>query len=99
MRIVAVGKRAFVSGFMLAGAEGIVAESPNEALSVIERLVEAGNVGLILVSTDVSEPIRPQLSSIKAKRPVPLIYEVPPPGEKREVKIEYRSMLREMLGI
>ena len=99
MRIVAVGRRAFVSGFMLSGVEGIVVESPDEALSTIERLVKEGDVGLIIVSSDVSEPIRQRISSIKAKIPVPLIYEVPAPGEKKEVKIEYRSMLRDLLGI
>lgn len=99
MRIVAVGRRAFVSGFMLSGVEGAVVKSPEDALKLIEKLADEGDVGLIIVSTDISKPIRFQLSYLKARKMVPLIYEVPAPGSKEEVRIEYRGMLRRLLGI
>ena len=84
---------------MLSGIEGVVVNSSEEALKMINELIKEDDVGLIIVSDDVAEPIRVQLSYIKARKPVPLIYEIPAPGSKKEVKIEYRSMLREMLGI
>jgi len=36
--------------------------------------------------------------AVRAKRAVPLIYEVPGPGSKLE-KVEYRAMLRAILGV
>jgi vacuolar-type H+-ATPase subunit F/Vma7 len=51
-----------------------------------------------MVSDEVARPIRGELMAVRAKRAVPLIYEVPGPGSKLE-KVEYRAMLRAILGV
>ncbi len=98
MRVVAVGSRTFVAGFKIAGAEGIEVTSPEEALNQIRTLVNNPQVGLIIVSEDLSSQFRAQLNEIRARKAMPLIYELPPPTGKPK-KIDYRSMLREVLGI
>ncbi len=50
------------------------------------------------MSDDVAKDIRGKLNTIRAKRPVPLIFEVPAPGSKGE-KVEYRDMLKQILGV
>jgi len=98
LKVVAIGGKAFVTGFVLSGVTGEYVSSSKEALERIERLVMDADVGLVMVSDEVSKPIRDDLTAIRSKRPVPLIYEVPGPGSKQE-KVEYRAMLRSILGV
>jgi V/A-type H+-transporting ATPase subunit F len=98
LKVVAVGGKAFVTGFVLAGVAGEYVTSPHEALEKIESLVADPEVGLVMVSDDVSKPIRDDLTAIRAKRATPLIYELPGPGSKQE-KVEYKTMLRSILGV
>jgi V/A-type H+/Na+-transporting ATPase subunit F len=98
LKVVAIGGKAFVTGFVLSGVTGEYVSSPSEALERIQKLVSDPQVGLIMVSDDVAKPIRGNLTTIRSKRPIPLIYEVPGPGSKQE-KVEYRAMLRSILGV
>ena len=98
MKVVAVGGKAFVTGFVLSGVSGEYVPSPSAALERVEALSRDPTVGLIMVSDEVSKPIGDKLTSLKSKKAVPLIYEVPGPGSKKE-KVEYRAMLRAILGV
>ncbi|HEY9406727.1 MAG TPA: V-type ATP synthase subunit F [Nitrososphaera sp.] len=98
MRIVAIGRRVFVTSFQLAGVKGVKVESPAEALAEINKMGEGTDVGLVLLSDDIGKEIRYQLTSIRAKRPIPLIYELPSPGSKKE-KVDYRALLKQILGV
>lgn len=98
MRIIAIGSRVFVTSFQLAGVKGVKVESPAEALTEINKMGEGTDVGLVLLSDDIGKEIRYQLTSIRAKRPIPLIYELPSPGSKKE-KVDYRALLKQILGV
>jgi V/A-type H+/Na+-transporting ATPase subunit F len=98
MRIVAIGSRVFVTSFQLAGVKGVKVESPAEALAEINKMGEGTDVGLVLLSDDIGKEIRYQLTSIRAKRPIPLIYELPSPGSKKQ-KVDYRALLKQILGV
>lgn len=98
MKVVAVGGKAFVTGFVLSGVEGEYVSNPSAALQKIETLVKDPTVGLIMVSDEVAKPIGGDLTAIRSKKAIPLIYEVPGPGSKKE-KVEYRAMLRAILGV
>ena len=92
MRIVAIGSRVFVTSFQLAGVKGVKVESP------INRMDENSGVGLVLLSDDIGKEIRYQLTNLRAKRPIPLIFELPSPGSKKE-KVDYRALLKQILGV
>jgi V/A-type H+-transporting ATPase subunit F len=98
MRLVAIGSRVFVTSLRLAGVQGIVADSPGQALSQINSIGTSDDVGLLLLSDDIGKEIRYQLTDIRAKRPIPLIFELPSPGSKKE-DIDYRSLLKQILGM
>jgi V/A-type H+-transporting ATPase subunit F len=98
MQIVAIGSRVFVTSFQLAGVKGVKVETPSEALTEINRMDENSGVGLVLLSDDLGREIRNQLTSLRAKRPVPLIFELPSPGSKKE-KVDYRALLKQILGV
>lgn len=98
MKVVAVGGKAFVTGFVLSGVTGEYASTGTAALEKIQKLVRDPTVGLIMVSDDVAKPIAGDLTLLRSKKAIPLIYEVPGPGSKKE-KVEYRAMLRAILGV
>jgi V/A-type H+/Na+-transporting ATPase subunit F len=98
LKVVAVGGKAFVTGFVLSGVSGEYVSTPSAALAKIESLSKDPTVGLVMVSDEVAKPIADQLTLMKAKKAIPLIYEVPGPGSKKE-KVEYRAMLRAILGV
>lgn len=98
MKVVAVGGKAFVAGFVLSGVTGAYVGSSEAALARIEKLAKDPDVGLIMVSDEVARPIGDALTVLRAKKAIPLIYEVPGPGSKKE-KVEYRAMLRAILGV
>ena len=98
MKIVAVGTKAFVTGFALAGVQGEYVTSSQEAYERLGALLKDQEIGLIMMSDDLSKPIHDEITSIRAKRPVPLIYEVPAPGSKKQT-VDYRNILRQILGV
>jgi V/A-type H+/Na+-transporting ATPase subunit F len=98
MKVVAVGGKAFVTGFVLSGVSGEYVSSAASALERIQSLAKDTTVGLIMVSDEVAKPISDQLTALRSKKAIPLIYEVPGPGSKKE-KVEYRAMLRAILGV
>jgi V/A-type H+/Na+-transporting ATPase subunit F len=96
--VIAVGSRVFVTSFQLAGVEGIKANSAEEALNEISRIGNSADVGLILVSDDYGKQIRFQLTELRSKRPIPLIFELPSPGSTKE-NVDYRALLKQILGV
>jgi V/A-type H+-transporting ATPase subunit F len=98
MRIVAIGSRVFITSFQLAGVKGLKVESPTEALGEISKLAGKNDVGLVLLSDDIAKDIRKELTNIRAKTPIPLIFELPAPGSKKE-KVDYRALLKQILGV
>ena len=98
MRVVAIGSRGFVTGFELAGMDGVKVDDSEQAFSQIQQFMTKDDVALILVSEDLAKPIHDRLTEIRTKKPMPLIYEIPAPGSKRE-KVEYRDMLKSILGV
>jgi len=98
MKIVAVGGRSFVSGFMLAGIEGVEVVDSKQVLEEVKRLMTNKEIGLILVSDALSKDVRNDLTDIRSKQPVPLVYEIPAPGSKQE-KVEYRELIKRVLKV
>ncbi|MGH9991059.1 MAG: V-type ATP synthase subunit F [Nitrososphaera sp.] len=98
MQIVAIGSRVFVTSFQLAGVKGVKVESSQEALTEINKMNEGSGIGLVLLSEDIGKEIRYQLTNLRAKRPIPLIFELPSPGSKKE-KVDYRALLKQILGV
>lgn len=98
MKIVAIGGRPFVSGLQLAGVDGMHVSTPKEALQKIKQLMNQSNIGLIIISDDFEKEIKDQITDIRLKKAVPIIYSVPAPGNKQE-KVHYRELVKQMLKI
>lgn len=98
VRVIAIGGQSFVTGFLLSGVEGYVADDPTQALQKIREFSRRDDVGLMVLSDDISEPIRDELNTIRMKKPIPVIYELPGPNSQRK-PIDYKQMLKKVLGI
>lgn len=97
MKIVTVGSKVFVTSSQLAGIQGIIAETPDKALNEIKKLTDDSDVGLILVSDDISDPINDELTALRTKKST-LVFSLPAPGSEK-VEVDYRVMLKKILGV
>jgi len=97
VKIVTVGSRVFVTSSQLAGIQGIIAETPDKALDEIKKLTEDSDVGLVLVSDDISDPINDELTALRTKKST-LVFSLPAPGSEK-VEVDYRVMLKKILGV
>jgi len=97
VKIFTVGSRSFVTSFQLAGVPGIISETPENALSEIKRLTDDSDVGLVLVSDDISEPINDELTALRAEKDT-LVFALPAAGSEK-TDIDYRVMLKKILGV
>lgn len=97
VKIVTVGNRVFVTSSQLAGIKGIIAETPQQTLDEIKKLTNDSEVGLVLVSDDVSNPISDKLTALRTEKST-LVFSLPSPGSKK-VEIDYRKLLKKILGV
>jgi len=92
-----VGSKSFVTSFQLAGIPGIISQTPQMALSEIKKLTDDSEVGLVLVSDDVTESINDELTALRAQKST-LVFALPSVGSKK-TEVDYRVMLKKILGV
>ena len=97
MKIFTVGNKSFVASFQLAGVPGIISETPQKALDDINKLTEDSDVGLILVSDDITESINDELTALRAEKST-LVFALPAAGSEK-TEVDYRVMLKKILGV
>jgi len=97
VKIVTVGSKVFVTSSQLAGIQGIIAETPDKALDEIKKLTEDSDIGLVLVSDDISDPINDELTALRTKKST-LVFSLPAPGSEK-AEVDYRVMLKKILGV
>ncbi len=97
MKIFTVGNKSFVTSFQLAGVQGIISETPQHALDEIKKLTDDSDVGLVLVSDDITKSIDDELTALRAKKST-LVFALPSIGSGK-VEVNYRVMLKKILGV
>ena len=97
MKIFTVGSKSFVTSFQLAGIPGIISDTPHKALNQIRTLTDDSDVGLVLVSDDIAEPISDELTSLRAEKST-LVFALPAAGSEK-TEVDYRLMLKKILGV
>jgi len=97
MKIFTVGNKSFVTSFQLAGIPGKISEDPRKALSHIKKLTDDSDVGLILVSDDITGVIDDELTALRAAKST-LVFALPATGSEK-TEVDYRVMLKKILGV
>ena len=92
-----VGSRSFVTSFQLAGVSGVISETAEDAFREIDALTDDKDVGLVLVSDDVSNPISDKLTKLRTVKSA-IVFSLPAVGSSKST-IDYRSMLKKILGV
>ena len=97
MKIFTVGSKSFVTSFQLAGVPGIISETPQNAFDEIKKLTDDSDVGLVLVSDDITQAIDSELTELRAKKSA-LVFALPAAGSEK-TEVNYRVMLKKILGV
>jgi V/A-type H+-transporting ATPase subunit F len=97
VKIFTVGSKSFVTSFQLAGIPGKISENPQNALEEIKTLTDDSDVGLVLVSDDITESIGDELTALRAEKST-LVFALPAAGSEK-TEIDYRVMLKKILGV
>lgn len=97
MKIFTVGSKSFVTSFQLAGVPGIISDTPKKALDEIKKLTNDSDVGLVLVSDDMTESIGDELTELRAEKST-LVFALPSAGSEKS-EVDYRLMLKKILGV
>ena len=92
-----MGSKSFVTSFQLAGVPGIISETPKIALDEIKKLTDDSDVGLVLVSDDITESINDELTLLRAQKST-LVFALPAIGSEK-TEVDYRVMLKKILGV
>ena len=97
VKIFTVGSKSFVTSFQLAGVPGVISEDPQKALGEIRKLTDDPEVGLVLVSDDITEEINDDLTALRAEKST-LVFALPATGSEK-TEVDYRVMLKKILGV
>ena len=97
VKIFTVGSKSFVTSFQLAGIPGKISEDPQNALNEIKTLTDDSDVGLVLVSDDITEAISDELTKLRSEKST-LVFALPATGSEKN-EVDYRVMLKKILGV
>jgi vacuolar-type H+-ATPase subunit F/Vma7 len=79
MKILVIGHPEAVLGYSLVGVNGRVATNAEETNRALDEALADAAIGIILVTGDVAEMIRPRMDNLQLHSTVPLVVEIPAP--------------------
>ena len=93
MKFYTIGDEDTVLGFQMAGVEGQVVQTPEEAKEALNQAFEMEGLGVIILSERIAQSIRNLVDQYTFKTTFPLIIEIP----DRQGPLEGRGSIREMI--
>lgn len=97
MRVFVLGHEDAVLGFWLAGVEGEILADPAQAVARLEELHRGGEVGLVVITSDLARGMGRQLEEFRSRYTLPIVLEIPAPGETVR-RPSARELLRRAVG-
>jgi V/A-type H+/Na+-transporting ATPase subunit F len=79
MKVLVIGHPDAVLGFSLVGVQGVPVTNADEINRALDEALAAKEVGIILVTQDVSSQIVSRMDQLKLRSTVPLVVEIPGP--------------------
>jgi V/A-type H+-transporting ATPase subunit F len=98
MKYFVIGDEDTVLGFSLVGTQGLVASNPDQARSVLEKALENKEFGIIIITEDVADMIRPMVDRYLFSETFPLIVEIPGRFSQGRPK-DLRTLVNEAIGV
>ncbi len=99
MKVLVIGHPEAVRGFSLAGVEGKIATTADEANLALDEALIAEGIGIILITQDVSGLIVSRMDQLKLRSTIPLVVEIPGPGGVSQDQPSLSDVLLRAIGI
>ena len=99
MKVLTVGHPDAVLGFSLAGVDGRIATTVEEANSALDDVLAASDVGIVLVTEDVARLIEGRMDHLRLRSTVPLVIEIPGPEGMRPDYPSLSEIVRRAIGV
>jgi len=88
-----------VRGFQLAGVSGTVARSAAEAAIILGTVANRSDCGIVIVTEQLADGIRPLVEQIRFERERPLIVEIAGSGGLPPSHKSLRQLVQEAVGL
>ena len=79
MKVLVIGHPEAVLGFSLVGVQGQAATTAEEVNQALDEALAPHDIGIVLVTQDVSRLIEARMDDLKLHSTVPLVVEIPGP--------------------
>ena len=99
MKLMVIGHPEAVLGFSLVGVGGRAATNAAEANQALDTALATPDVGIILVTEDVSAMVGARMDQLKMHSAVPLVVEIPAPGGSPPGKPPLSEVVKRAIGI
>jgi len=94
-----IGDEDTVRGFRLAGVEGQVVSTDQEAEEALRRVTQRSDIGVVVINDVVAAGIWEQVDAVRLECERPLLVEIPGPHGPLEGRKTLRQLVHEAIGI
>jgi V/A-type H+-transporting ATPase subunit F len=94
-----IGDESTVAGFGLAGVEGQVVTTADEARAALKKAFATPDIGIIIIPEKLAEGMREDVEGYIFGRTFPLVVEIPDRTGPMEGRVSIRQMVRSAVGI
>ena len=88
-----------VLGFRYAGVDGQVVRTPDEARTALAEQEHARRAGVIIVTDEVANAVRDEVTRLRFESHIPLIVQIPGPDGPAADRPDLPALIHEALGI
>ena len=99
MKLYCVADEDTVRGFRLAGIEGRAVATPAEATAAVDGFAAQADCGVLVLTQDLAESIRPRIETLRHDCERPLVVEIPGPRGARPGHRSLQRVVQEAVGI
>lgn len=99
MKFYCIGDEDTVRGFRLAGIDGQVVVTDEEAREALQRVTQRADVGVVIITDVIAAGIREQVDTLRLECEQPLLVEVPGPQGPLADRKTLRQLVHEAIGI
>jgi V/A-type H+-transporting ATPase subunit F len=99
MQFYVIGDESTVTGFGLAGVEGEVVETADEAREALTKAFASPDIGIIIVTERIAAQLHEEMEKFIFGRSFPLVIEIPDRMGPMEGRVSIRQIVRSAVGI
>ena len=99
MKFYCIGDEDTVRGFRLAGIEGQVVSTDEEAQEALQAASNRSDIGVVMINDVIAAGIREQVDTLRLESEQPLLVEIPGPEGPLAGRKTLRQLVQEAVGI